>query len=41
LEVLTEYGRTGVPLYLYWKPGLDKTLILPAVLTEELLINSL
>ena len=41
LEVLTEYGRTGVPLYLYWKPGLEKTQILPAVLTEELLINSL
>jgi hypothetical protein len=30
-----------VPLYLYWKPGLDQTLILPAVLTEELLLNSL
>ena len=41
LEVLTEYGRTGVPLYLYWKPGLDKTLILPAVLTVELLLYSL
>ena len=41
LKILTEYGRTGVPLYLYWKPGLDQTLILPAVLTEELLLNSL
>ena len=41
LQVLTSYGRTGVPLYLYWKPGLDKTIILPAVLTEDLLINSL
>ena len=40
LKILTEYGRTGVPLYLYWKPGLDQTLILPAVLTEELLLNS-
>ena len=41
LQTLTEYGRTGVPLYLYWKPGLDQTLILPAVLTEDLLLNSL
>ena len=41
LKILTEYGRTGVPLYLYWKPGFDQTLILPAVLTEELLLNSL
>ena len=41
LQVLTSYGRTGVPLYLYWKPGLDKTIILPAVLTEDLLISSL
>ena len=41
LKVLKSYGRTGVPLYLYWKPGLDDTKILPAVLTEELLISLL
>ncbi|MDB9861426.1 protein-disulfide reductase DsbD family protein [Gammaproteobacteria bacterium] len=41
LKALTAYGRTGVPLYLYWKPGLNETKILPAVLTEELLLNSL
>lgn len=41
LKVLKEYGRNGVPLYLYWKPGLDETVILPAILTEDILINSL
>ena len=41
LKVLKEYGRNGVPLYLYWKPGLEETTILPAILTEDILINSL
>lgn len=41
LKVLKEYGRTGVPLYLYWKPGLEETVILPAILTEDILINLL
>ena len=41
LKVLKEYGRNGVPLYLYWKPGLEETVILPAILTEDILINSL
>ena len=41
LKVLKEYGRTGVPLYLYWKPGLEETLILPAILTEHILIDLL
>ena len=41
LKVLKEYGRNGVPLYLYWKPGLEETAILPAILTEDILINSL
>ena len=41
LKVLKEYGRTGVPLYLYWKPGLEETVILPAILTEDILIDLL
>jgi thiol:disulfide interchange protein DsbD len=41
LKVLKSYGRTGVPLYLYWKPGMNETKILPSVLTEELLISLL
>ena len=41
LKVLKEYGRTGVPLYLYWKPGLEETVILPAILTDDILIDLL
>ena len=41
LKVLNKYGRSGVPLYVFWKPGMPESKILPAVLTEDLLIKSM
>ena len=38
---LAAYGRSGVPLYIFWKPGMQKSKILPAVLTEDILIQSM
>jgi len=41
-ELLQEYGRSGVPLYL-WFPAnsSDKAIILPQLLTQDLLISTL
>lgn len=41
-ELLQEYGRSGVPLYL-WFPAnsSEKAIILPQLLTQDLLINTL
>lgn len=41
-ELLQEYGRSGVPLYL-WFPAnsTEKAIILPQLLTQNLLINTL
>ena len=38
---LSEYGRSGVPLYVFWKPGMPSSKILPAVLTEAILIRGM
>ena len=38
---LAKYERTGIPLYVFWKPGMQDSKILPAVLTEDLLIRSM
>ena len=38
---LARYERTGIPLYIFWKPGMLGSKILPAVLTEDLLIKSM
>ena len=38
---LAEYERSGIPLYIFWKPGMRNSKILPAVLTEDLLIRSI
>ncbi len=38
---LARYERTGIPLYIFWKPGMHGSKILPAVLTEDLLIRSM
>jgi thiol:disulfide interchange protein len=38
---LARYERTGIPLYIFWKPGMSGSKILPAVLTEDLLIGSM
>ena len=38
---LARYERSGIPLYIFWKPGMPRSKILPAVLTEDLLIKSM
>jgi thiol:disulfide interchange protein len=38
---LARYERTGIPLYIFWKPGMPGSKILPAVLTEDLLLKSM
>ncbi|MDB4029125.1 protein-disulfide reductase DsbD family protein [Gammaproteobacteria bacterium] len=38
---LAKYKRTGIPLYIFWKPGMRGSKILPAVLTEDSLIKSM
>ena len=38
---LKEYGRAGVPLYLYWAPGADRPKILPQILTEASVVATL
>ena len=41
LNVLNKYGRSGVPLYVYWKPGMTKSKLLPAILTEQIVLDNL
>ena len=41
LDVLNIYGRSGVPLYVFWKPGMDKSIVLPAILTESLVMDTI
>jgi thiol:disulfide interchange protein DsbD len=41
LDALKIYGRSGVPLYVYWKPGMQKPEILPALLTENIILDAL
>ena len=38
---LAKYERTGIPLYIFWKPGMPGSKILPAVLTEDILIRAM
>ena len=40
LSALEKYNRNGVPLYIFWKPGMSESLILPAILTEQILLDS-
>jgi thiol:disulfide interchange protein len=40
-RVLKKYGRSGVPLYLYFAPGALEAKILPQILTEGELIDTL
>ena len=41
LDALSMYGRNGVPLYVYWKPGMQKSEILPAILSEKIILDAL
>ena len=40
LSALEKYERNGVPLYIYWKPGMESSEILPAILTQQILLDS-
>ena len=40
LKTLEKYDRNGVPLYIFWKPGMNESKILPAILTEQILLDS-
>ncbi len=40
LKTLESYNRNGVPLYIFWKPGMSEPKILPAILTEQILLDS-
>jgi thiol:disulfide interchange protein DsbD len=39
--MLKALGRAGVPLYLYWAPGAERPKILPQILTEASVIETL
>ena len=38
---LAKYNRSGIPLYIFWRPGMAESKILPAVLTEDILLRNL
>jgi thiol:disulfide interchange protein DsbD len=40
-ETLAAYGRSGVPLYLYFAPGSDDAVVLPQLLTPEIVIEAM
>ncbi len=40
-EVLQRHGRAGVPLYLYFAPGESEALVLPQLLTPNLVIEAI
>jgi thiol:disulfide interchange protein DsbD len=39
--LLSRHGRQGVPLYLYFAPGADKAVILPQLLTTDIVLSAL
>ena len=40
-RVLESHGRSGVPLYLLYLPGKPEPLVLPQILTEGIVLDSL
>ena len=38
-NTLGSYNRSGVPLYVFWKPGMQTPKILPAILTEGYILG--
>lgn len=34
-SALEKYERSGVPLYVFWKPGMNQSKILPAILRKK------
>jgi thiol:disulfide interchange protein DsbD len=39
--LLARYGRQGVPLYLYFAPGAQQPVILPQLLTQDIVLSAL
>lgn len=39
--LLSEHGRSGVPLYLYYAPGARDPVVLPQILTEGIVLDAL
>jgi thiol:disulfide interchange protein DsbD len=39
--LLSEYGRSGVPLYLYFAPGAPRGRVLPQILTESAILDAI
>ncbi len=40
-EILTAYGRSGVPLYLYFAPGRAQAVVLPQLLTPDIVLDAI
>jgi len=40
-EILTNYGRSGVPLYLYFAPGRAQAVVLPQLLTPDIVLDAI
>lgn len=36
-QLINDYGRNGVPLYLFYQPGGQEVMVLPQLLTEEII----
>ena len=41
LEWLKKYNKVGVPLYLLFKPGKDKAIVFPEIITRNMVLNAL
>jgi thiol:disulfide interchange protein DsbD len=41
LEWLKKYNKVGVPLYLLFKPGKDKAIVFPEIITRNMLLDAL
>ncbi|MGE0667574.1 MAG: protein-disulfide reductase DsbD family protein [Sphingomonadales bacterium] len=40
-KILTDYGRSGVPLYLYFAPGRAQAVVLPQLLTPDIVLDAI
>ena len=38
-NILANYNRSGVPLYIFWTPGIDSPKVLPAILNEGMILQ--
>ena len=40
-EALESYGRAGVPLYLFFEKGSTAPMVLPQILTEDIVLSAI